>query len=396
MTPQLTAARHAVITGTGSAVPRRVVTNAELSAQLGTDVDAFVAHTLGIRARHWCGPDESTASLAETAGHRALDAAGLAPEDLDLVVVATDTPEYVSPATSSVVQARLGAWNAATFDLNSGCAGYVTALDLAWKWLAADARYARVLVIGAYAMSRYLDPHDKKTVTIFADGAGATVVERSDGPGVLASELYADGRLAPGMGVFAGGVAEPATADVVEAGERNRLRFVRKYPAAINEVGWPTIARTTLAQAGAAPDDVALWLWTQVNRSTIEAVMRTLGQPMTRAHTIMDRVGYTGSACLPMALDDAVRAGRLADGDLVLLTGSGAGLSMGSVALRWHPVPARRATSPAAEARTAQRRALEDAIASAAAAAAAPATTPDPSPVAAGHQTTALVSAERR
>ena len=334
--------REAVITGTGSHVPARVVTNAELSAVLGTDVDPFVRGTLGIAERRWCADDESTADLAEAAARRALDDAGVAPDDVDLLVVATDTPEYVSPATSSVVQGRLGALRAGTFDVNSGCAGFATALDVAWKYLRADERYRRVLVVGAYAMSKFLDPSDKKTATIFADGAGAVVIEAIDAhsdagaaPGVLASELYADGRFAPGMGVFAGGTAEPVTEAVLRDGYRNRLRFVEKYPASVNEEGWPRIARSVLARAGATPDDVDLWLWTQVNRSTIESVMSTLGQPMARAHTVMHKWGYTGSACLPMALDDAARAGRLAPGDLVLLTGSGAGLSMASVALRW-------------------------------------------------------------
>jgi 3-oxoacyl-[acyl-carrier-protein] synthase-3 len=328
---------HAVITGTGSAVPARVVTNAELSARLGTDIDDFVANTLGIRERRWCAAGESTADLAERAARAALADAGLRPEDVELLIVATDTPEYVSPATSSVVQGRLGALRAGTFDVNSGCAGFVTALDVAAKYVAADARYSRVLVVGAYAMSKFLDPLDKKTVTIFADGAGAVVLERSAEPGVLASELYADGRLAPGMGVFAGGTAEPITADVLADGTRNRLRFVQKYPASVNEQGWPRIARDVLARAGASVPDVDLWLWTQVNRSTIEVVMGALGEPMAKAHTVMHKWGYTGSACLPMALDDARRAGRLKDGDLVVMTGSGAGLSMGCVALRWHP-----------------------------------------------------------
>jgi 3-oxoacyl-[acyl-carrier-protein] synthase-3 len=326
-----------VITGTGSAVPARVVTNAELSARLGTDIDDFVANTLGIHERRWCAAGESTADLAERAARAALADAGLRPEDVDLLIVATDTPEYVSPATSSVVQGRLGALRAGTFDVNSGCAGFVTALDVAAKYVAADARYSRVLVVGAYAMSKFLDPLDKKTVTIFADGAGAVVLERSAEPGVLASELYADGRLAPGMGVFAGGTAEPITADVLADGTRNRLRFVQKYPASVNEQGWPRIARDVLARAGASVPDVDLWLWTQVNRSTIEVVMGALGEPMAKAHTVMHKWGYTGSACLPMALDDARRAGRLKDGDLVVMTGSGAGLSMGCVALRWHP-----------------------------------------------------------
>ena len=329
---------HAAITGTGCFVPERVLTNAELSARLGEDIDPFVAGTLGIRERRIAGPHESTADLAVGAGQRALEAAGAGPLDLDLLVVATDTPEYISPATSSVVQGRLGALRAGTLDVNAGCAGFVTALDVAWKYLVADRRYRRILVIGAYAMSKYVDYGDKKTATIFADGAGAVVLEASDRPGILASELYADGRLAPGMGVFAGGTAEPITEAVLRDGVRNHLRFVEKYPAAVNEEGWPRIARSVLGRIGRREDEVALWLWTQVNLSTIRTVMAALGQPMERAHTVMHKWGYTGSACVAMALDDAVRAGRLADGDLVMLTASGAGLAMASMALTWNPL----------------------------------------------------------
>ncbi|MBI2796675.1 MAG: ketoacyl-ACP synthase III [Gemmatimonadetes bacterium] len=327
--------RHAVITGTGAHVPRRVVTNAELSALLGTDIDDFVRHTLGIVERRWCGPDESTADLAEEAAHRALAAAKLSAADLDLVIVATDTPEYISPPTSCVVQGRIGAVGAGAFDLNAGCAGFVTALDTAWKYIAGDARYNRVLVIGAYAMSKFLDPHDKKTVTIFADGAGAAVVEASDRAGVLASELFADGRFEAGMGVFAGGTAEPITHEVLDDGRRNRLRFVQKYPASVNEEGWPRIARSVLSRIGKREHEVQHWLWTQVNRSTIVAVMEALGVPLALAPMVMHKWGYTGSACLAMLLDDAVRGGAVKDGDLLVLTGSGAGLAMGCVALEW-------------------------------------------------------------
>lgn len=333
--------RHAVITGTGSYVPERVVTNHELERVLGASIEPFVSETLGIRERRFAAPDESTVDLCEPAAHRALDAAGLRPGDLDLLIVATDTPEYVSPATSSVLHGRLGTLRAGTFDVNSGCAGYVTALDIAAKFIGADDRYSRVLVVAAYAMSKYLDLHDKKTATIFADGAGATVVEARRVAGVLASELFADGRLCHGMGVFAGGTAEPITAEVLAAGERNRLRFVEKYPKEVNEEGWPRIVHSVLKRADRSVDDVALWLWTQVNRSTIDVVMARLGVPKSRAHTVMHKWGYTGAACIPMALDDAVREGRVHDGDLVVMTGSGAGLAMGCVALEWRGTPAR-------------------------------------------------------
>lgn len=329
--------RRATITGTGAYVPPTVVTNAELSARLGEDIDDFVSNVLGIRERHVCGPAESTADLAVEAGRRALESAGLAPEEIDLLVVSTDTPEYISPPTSSVVQGRMGLLRAGTFDVNAACAGFVTALDVAWKYLVADERYRRVLVVAVYAMSKYVDPLDKKTATIFADGAGAVVLEASAEPGILATELFADGRLEGGMGIFAGGTREPITEAVLREGRRDRLRFVEKYPKEVNEEGWPRIVRSVLGRLGRSEADVDLWLWTQVNLATIRVVMERLGEPMEKTHTVMGKWGYTGSACLPMALHDAREAGRLRPGDLVVMTGSGAGLAMGCLALRWNP-----------------------------------------------------------
>jgi 3-oxoacyl-[acyl-carrier-protein] synthase-3 len=329
--------REAAITGTGSYVPERVVTNHELSMILGEDIDDFVSNTLGIQERRFAAADESTADLATNAALNALQSAGVSAEDLDLIILATDTPEYISPATAPVIQARIGAWKAGAFDINSACAGFVTALDAAWKYIRADERYEKILVIGAYAMTKYIDPKDKKTSTIFADGAGAVVLEHSSAPGILASELFADGRLAPGMGVFAGGTAEPVTEPVLRDGIRNKLRFVTKYPREVNEVGWPRIARSVLERIGRSTSDVDEWLWTQVNRSTIHEVMNTLGEPVEKAHTVMAKWGYTGAACLPMALDDSVRSGRLSEGDLIVMTGSGAGLAMGCLALEWRP-----------------------------------------------------------
>lgn len=330
--------RYATITGTGSHVPERVVTNAELSAELGEDIDAFVSGTLGIRERRFCAPEESTADLAEQAGRRAMESAGVVPSEIDLLIVSTDTPEYVTPATASAVHGRLGMERrTGAFDINAGCAGFVTALDTAWKYIASDDRYDRILVVGAYAMSKFLDRADKKTSTIFADGAGAVVLEHSPHRGILGSELYADGSLSSGMGVFAGGTAEPITEAVLASGYRNHLRFVQKYPASVNEEGWPRIARAVLSRIGRRVEDVDMWLWTQVNLSTIRVVMESLGEPIEKAHTVMGKWGYTGSACLPMAMDDAVKAGRLERGDLVMLTASGAGLAMGCLALEWNP-----------------------------------------------------------
>jgi 3-oxoacyl-[acyl-carrier-protein] synthase-3 len=327
---------YARIVGTGSYVPDKVLTNADLSRMLGEDVDEFVSNVLGIRERHVCREDESTADLAEAAARRALLTSGVAAEDLDLIVLATDTPEYISPATSVVVQHRLDAKRAGTFDLNSACAGFVTALDAASKYVIADSSYRNVLVIGAYAMSKFLDWSDKKTATIFADGAGALVLQaREDRPGFLASKLIAEGSYHDHMGIYAGGTHMPITEDVLREGVWQKLRFAKKYPAEVNTEGWPAIVGDVLAKAKLSKDDVALYLFTQVNLSTIKQVMEKMELPWERTHTVMGKWGYTGSACIPMVLDDAARAGKLNEGDVVVMCASGGGLNMACAAFRW-------------------------------------------------------------
>jgi 3-oxoacyl-[acyl-carrier-protein] synthase-3 len=327
--------RYARIVGTGSYVPERVVTNDEISRMLGEDIDDFVSNTLGIRERHISAEDESTADLAERAALRALESAGLAAEQIDLIVLATDTPEYISPATSVVVQHRIGAKRAGTFDINCACAGFVTALDVGAKYIIADEQYNRVLVVGAYAMSKFLDWSEKKTSTIFADGAGAVVLESCDSPGLLSSKLIADGRYHSYLGIYAGGTRMPITEAVLREGYYNRVRFVEKYPPEVNLDGWPSVINQVLDRAGLSIEDVSVFFFTQVNLSTIREVMLRMGLPESRAHTIMHKWGYTGSACIPMALDDAVKAGKLKRGDIIVLCASGGGLNMAAAALRW-------------------------------------------------------------
>jgi 3-oxoacyl-[acyl-carrier-protein] synthase III len=327
---------YARIVGTGSYVPERVLTNADLGQMLGEDVDEFVSGVLGIRERHVCGEDESTADLATAAARRALESANVAAEELDLVVLATDTPEYISPATSVVVQHRLGAKRAGTFDLNSACAGFVTALDTASKYVIADSSYRNVLVVGAYAMSKYLDWSDKKTATIFADGAGAVVLQaHEDRPGFLASKLVAEGSYHDHMGIYAGGTRMPVTEEVLREGVWQKLRFAKKYPAEVNTEGWPAIVADVLAKASLTQDDVALFLFTQVNLSTIKIVLEKMNLTWERTHTVMGKWGYTGSACIPMVLDDAAREGKLESGDVVVMCASGGGLNMACAAFKW-------------------------------------------------------------
>lgn len=329
-------ARNARILATGMYAPERVLPNAWFDELLGDDVGTWLEETLTIRERRWCADDESTADLAVHAGRAALAAADVSPDDLDLVIVATDTPEYVSPATAAVVQHRLAATGAGCFDLNSACAGFVTALDMGAKAIRADRRHDRVLVIGAYAMSKYLDLSDKKTVTLFADGAGAVVLGAHDGDdrGWQSARLHADGLYHDWMGIYAGGTHQPVTPEVLAAGD-HRLRFVRKFPKELNPLTWERMIREVVADAGAGLDDVGALFFTQINVNSIRETMGALGLPMDRTRCIMDRYAYTGSACIPMALAEADRDGRLRDGDLLVFMGSGGGLSFAAAAFRW-------------------------------------------------------------
>jgi 3-oxoacyl-[acyl-carrier-protein] synthase-3 len=329
--------RQVKIIGTGSFVPEKILTNDDLSKALGTDINEFVSEVIGIRERHICAENESAADLATGAAFKALASANLKADDIDLIIVATDTPEYISPATSVVIQKRLGANHAGTFDINAACAGFVTALDTATKFILADTSYKNILVIGVYAMSKYIDWTDKKTSTMFADGAGAIVLQACEdtGSGFIASKLVADGNFAEHMGIYAGGTHQPINAEVLQEGKYNKLRFIQKYPPEINLEGWPKIINEVLAKASLTLDDVKLFLFTQVNLSTIKEVMKQMGIPLTRTHTIMQKWGYTGSACIPMVLDDAVREGKLQRGDLFLMCASGGGLNMACALFRW-------------------------------------------------------------
>ncbi len=328
--------RDAKIIGTGVYVPARIVTNAELSLNLGEDIDEFVSTIVGIKERRIAAENESAADLATAAAETALRNANIAADELDLILLATDTPEYISPATSVIVQHRIGASSAGTFDINCACAGFVTTLDTAFKYIIADSTYRNVLVIGCYAMSKFIDWKDKKTSTLFADGAGAVVLQAvDDEKHFLASKLVADGSYHNYMGIFAGGTHEPITADVLAANNTNRLRFAKKYPPDVNIQGWPKIVNEVVAKAGLSLEDVDMFLWTQVNRSTIRIVMEEMQIPEEKTHTIMEKWGYTGSACIPMVLHDAVSAGKIKRGDNIVFCASGGGLNMACLAMRY-------------------------------------------------------------
>ena len=329
--------RNAKIIGTGVSVPEKVITNDDLSKMLGEDINDFVVKNLGIEERHVLATDESAADIAAQAAENALKVAGISAEEIDLIIVATDTPEYISPATSAVIQYRIGAKNAGTFDTNSACAGFVTAFDAACKYIIADKNYKNILVIGVYAMSKFLDWTEKKTATIFADGAGAIVLQSTeDGQtGVLASKLEAMGEYHDFLGIFAGGSKTPITAEVLENGYYNKVRFAKRTPPEINFESWQRIVKELLQRENLTLDDVDLFLWTQVNLSTIKEVMAALGQPFEKTHTIMQKWGYTGSACIPMVLHDAIAHGKLKRGDNFVMCASGGGINMAAMVFKY-------------------------------------------------------------
>ncbi len=269
------------------------------------------------------------------AAEEAMKNAGITARDIDLIVVATDTPDYVSPSTAAVVQHRLQAVNAGTFDINSACAGFVTALDLASKYIAADQKYKNILVVGAYGMSKYLNFDDFKIATLFADGASAAIVQPSkDETGVLAAELFTDGQYHDYMGIYAGGTYQPITHQVIET-KGHLLNFAKKIPIETNGTHWPRLTHKLMDRVQKQPQDVKHFFLTQININSINEALDNLKLPRTLSHNIMDRFGYTGSAAVGMCVADAVRAKKLKKGDLIMLLGSGGGLSMAALAMTW-------------------------------------------------------------
>ncbi|HRD50496.1 MAG TPA: ketoacyl-ACP synthase III [Candidatus Contendobacter sp.] len=334
--------RHARIVSTGSDIPQQVVTNAAFAPRFGASTGDWLVEHVGIRERRFMGEDQATSDLAAAAGRTALERAGLEPMALDRIIVATDTPDYFSPATAAVVQAKLGARRAGVLDVNSACAGWVIALDLAARLVLTEPDQTLILVIGAYGMSRFLDGGDKKTATLFADGAGAVVVGAGTAPGWLDTVTAAAGEYHDALGIYTGGTFRPATAAHVAQYGPPVVQFTRPFPATFNTEQWPPLIERLLARASARigtclhPDDVDHYYFTQVNLRTIEATMATLGQPLAKTHWIMDKYGYTGSACIPMALDDAIAQGRgPKPGSLVLFCASGGGISLAASLWRW-------------------------------------------------------------
>jgi 3-oxoacyl-[acyl-carrier-protein] synthase III len=303
----------AVITGWGICVPDKIVTNEDLSATLDTS-DAWITERTGIRQRHIGG---TTSELAIGAGRQALERAGRAPEEIDLLVLATTTPDAVVPGTSATVQDALGTGGGA-FDLNAACSGFVYALAVAHGMLAIGAE--RLLVIGSETLSRITDWDDRSVAVLVGDGAGAVVLEAVDGPGQLLSwNLGSDGSLRHLLKCDHGGYLYMDGKEIF----RKAVRVVVES------------AEQAIAEAGLTADDIDLIVPHQANLRIITAACQRLGIPDEKAVVVIDRYGNTSSASIPLALADALDTGRLHEGHRVLLTGFGGGMTWASAVLQW-------------------------------------------------------------
>jgi 3-oxoacyl-[acyl-carrier-protein] synthase-3 len=326
--------RFATIISTGSYLPEIEVSNDALRARLAPVPDYVnkMEAATGILKR-WHAPDDwATSDLALRASRQALERAGRAPEDVDLIILGTDSPDFITPATSVVLQDKLGAKHAGTFDVGCACASFPTGLAAAAGLIAVNPSLRTVLVVGAYMMHRLADPLDP-AIFFYGDGAGAAVLAPADKPGFVASAMHADGSYNRYWGIYAGGTAEPASEAALRDG-RTKVRLVQRYPPQINEQGWPRVVERLMHDGHFQISDVDLFIFTQVRKPTIMNVMSALGAPPERAHTIMETQGYTGSACVGMALHDATLHGRIGSGGLVVMIGSGVGYNQAGVAFR--------------------------------------------------------------
>ncbi len=324
---------RASITGWGAAVPDQRLTNADLERRVDTS-DQWIVERTGIRERRIAGDDESTASLAIEAGAAAIKHAGLTPDAIDLLVIATATTEQLIPHTGAFVADGLGV-RCGSFDLNAGCAGFVYELVVGASMLTAG-NLQHVLVIGAETLSRVTDPNDRGTCILFGDAAAAMVLGAApdDGPGLIAWDLGCDGSATGLLEIPAGGSRRPASAETVANGEHYlQMAGPEVFRRAVRIV--VESASATLERAGTSVDDVTWFAPHQANLRIIESAGGRLGIPPERTLVNIDRYGNTSAASIPLVLAEAAEDGRLQDGDLVLLSGFGAGLTWGSALLRW-------------------------------------------------------------
>jgi 3-oxoacyl-[acyl-carrier-protein] synthase-3 len=317
------------IAGTGSYLPPRRVTNADLAAELaaqGVDTsDEWIVERTGIRARHFAAPEVTSSDLGVEAARRAMEAAGVAPAEIDLIIVATSTPDMVFPSAACILQHKLGIAGCPAFDVQAVCSGFVYALTVADAMIRTGSA-RKALVIGAEVFSRILDFKDRTTCVLFGDGAGAVVLEASDQPGILATDLHADGK-------HVGILCVPGT---VSGGQVLGDPLLKMDGQAVFKLAVGVLedaARATLAKAGRTHDDIDWLIPHQANIRIMQGTARRLKLPMEKVVVTVDQHGNTSAASIPLALDVAVRSGRIRRGDTLMLEGVGGGFTWGAVLL---------------------------------------------------------------
>jgi 3-oxoacyl-[acyl-carrier-protein] synthase-3 len=321
--------RYSRITGTGSYLPPRRLTNQDLAAELATrgveTSDEWIVERTGIRARHFAAPDVASSDLALHAAQRALEAAGVAAADIDLIIVATSTPDMVFPSTACILQHKLGVAGCAAFDVQAVCSGFVYALTVADAMIQTGAA-SKALVIGAEVFSRILDFSDRTTCVLFGDGAGAVVLEASETPGILASDLHADGK-------HVGILCVPGN---VSGGQVLGLPLLKMDGQAVFKLAVGVLeeaARATLAKAGKTEADIDWLIPHQANIRIMQSTARKLKLPMDKVIVTVDQHGNTSAASIPLAFDAGVRSGKIKPGEMLMLEGVGGGFTWGAVLL---------------------------------------------------------------
>jgi 3-oxoacyl-[acyl-carrier-protein] synthase-3 len=317
------------IAGVGSVLPKKVMTNHDLEKMMDTS-DDWIRERTGIKRRHIAGEDETTASMGLEAARRALDMAGVDAGEIELIVVATSTPDKVIPASACIIQRRLGIAGSGAFDVNAACSGFVYALDVARRYIATGGA-GKALVIGSETMSRIVNWNDRTTAVLFGDGAGAVVLETADEPGILATHIHSDGAfedlLHTRNGISAGFDASCDTGAFIEM--NGNAVFKRAVGT------FDTMTREAVADLDGHLDDIDWFIPHQANMRIITAAAKKLGMSMDRVIATVDEHANTSGASIPLALDLAVRDGRIKRGDTVLMAAFGAGFTWGSAILNW-------------------------------------------------------------
>lgn len=317
------------ISGTGSYLPAKVLTNADLEKMVDTS-DEWILDRTGIRERHVAVDGETTCDLSEQAARRAIAAAGLGMKDIDLIVVATTTPDRVFPSTACLLQERLDIHGCAAFDIQAVCTGFVYALGIADKFIRTGAA-KHALVVGAETLSRIVDWKDRSTCVLFGDGAGAVVISAGDAPGIINSHLHADGQYKELLTVPAG--ISQGYDKVQENKAFMQMQGNEVFKVAVNTLG--RIVDETLKKNGLKKTDITWLVPHQANIRIISATAKKLGMSMDHVVVTVDRHGNTSAASIPLAFDEAVRDGRIKRGDTVLMEAFGGGFTWGSVLLKY-------------------------------------------------------------